>query len=47
MRGYRERLALYLERWSPGERDEVRSMLNAMARELVSELPVVPATTTA
>jgi DNA-binding MarR family transcriptional regulator len=47
VRGYRERLALYLERWAPGEREEVRSMLNAMARELVAELPVVPAGTTA
>jgi EmrB/QacA subfamily drug resistance transporter len=43
VRGYQERLARYLERWSPGEREEVRTMLNGLARELVSELPVVPA----
>ncbi|HET6583837.1 MAG TPA: MDR family MFS transporter [Nannocystaceae bacterium] len=37
--GYRARLATILERWSPDTHDEVRAMLDALSRELVSELP--------
>ena len=37
--GYRAWLAQILARWSPEDHEEVRAMLNAMARELVAELP--------
>ncbi|AYJ85360.1 DHA2 family efflux MFS transporter permease subunit (plasmid) [Sphingomonas paeninsulae] len=37
--GYRARLAEILKRWSPEDHDEVRAMLNGLARELVAELP--------
>jgi hypothetical protein len=37
--GYRARLAQILERWSPEDHEEVRAMLNGLARELVAELP--------
>jgi hypothetical protein len=36
----RQRLCEYLERWAPDQREEVRSMLGAFARELIAELPV-------
>ncbi|HEX7027697.1 MAG TPA: MDR family MFS transporter [Gammaproteobacteria bacterium] len=39
---YRNRLAEFLERWSPEEHTEVRAMLTEFARELISELPVGP-----
>jgi hypothetical protein len=41
--GYRHRLAEVLERWSPEEHAEVRTMLDRFARDLVAELPVAPA----
>jgi DNA-binding MarR family transcriptional regulator len=37
--GYRARLAQILERWSPEDHEEVRALLNGLARELVAELP--------
>lgn len=37
--GYRQRLAEYLERWAPEDRDEVRNMLGRLARELITSLP--------
>ena len=40
VRRYRERLAEYLERWAPEEREEVRAMLGRLAAELLAELPV-------
>jgi EmrB/QacA subfamily drug resistance transporter len=43
--GYRSRLATILERWSPEDHEEVRSMLNGLARELVSELPASSSST--
>lgn len=36
---YRDRLAQILERWSPDEHEDVRAMLNSLARDLVAELP--------
>ncbi|AMK23148.1 MULTISPECIES: MFS transporter [Sphingomonadaceae] len=41
--GYRAWLAHILERWSPEEHEEVRTMLNGLARELVAELPTLNA----
>jgi EmrB/QacA subfamily drug resistance transporter len=40
---YRSRLANFLERWSPEDHAEVRSMLTAHARSLVEEVPTAPA----
>jgi len=40
---YRSRLAQFLERWSPEDHAEVRSMLTAHARSLVEEVPTAPA----
>jgi DNA-binding MarR family transcriptional regulator len=39
---YRNRLAEFLECWSPEEHAEARTMLTEFARELISELPVAP-----
>jgi DNA-binding MarR family transcriptional regulator len=39
---YRERLAEYLERWKPEERDEVRAMLGRLARDLLAQPPIDP-----
>lgn len=41
-RRYRERLADYLERWSPELREDVRAMLSRVARELLAEFPARP-----
>lgn len=43
--GYRQRLARFIEQWSCEEHSEVRTMLEAFARDLVDELPREPATT--
>jgi EmrB/QacA subfamily drug resistance transporter len=40
--GYRARLAQFLDRWSPEDHEEVRTMLNGLARDLVAELPASP-----
>jgi EmrB/QacA subfamily drug resistance transporter len=40
--GYRARLSQILERWSPEDHEEVRALLNGLARELVAELPANP-----
>jgi hypothetical protein len=39
---YRNRLAQFLERWSPEDHAEVRTMLTAHARALVEDIPVAP-----
>src|SRR3546814_21143586 len=41
--GYRDWLALVLDRWSPESHADVRAMLNRFARQLVADLPVSPA----
>jgi Mn-dependent DtxR family transcriptional regulator len=42
---YRNRLARFLERWSPEDHAEVRTMLTAHARALVEDVPVAPGPT--
>ncbi len=37
--GFRQRLSQFVARWSPDEHAEVRSMLETLARDLVSDLP--------
>jgi Mn-dependent DtxR family transcriptional regulator len=39
---YRSRLAQFLERWSPEDHAEVRTMLTAHARALVQDIPAAP-----
>jgi EmrB/QacA subfamily drug resistance transporter len=39
---YRARLVQFLERWSPEEHDEVRTMLTAHARSLIEDVPTAP-----
>src|SRR3546814_17732652 len=41
--GYRDWLALVLDRWSPESHADVRAMLNRFARQLVADLPASPA----
>jgi EmrB/QacA subfamily drug resistance transporter len=38
--GYRARLARYVERWAPEQRDEVAALLATLSRTLIGELPV-------
>ena len=40
----RQGLSELLDGWEPEEHDEVRTMLDGLARELVAEPPTVPAT---
>jgi EmrB/QacA subfamily drug resistance transporter len=42
VRRYRERLAEYLERWSPEDRDDVRAMLGRLASDLLAQFPAEP-----
>jgi DNA-binding MarR family transcriptional regulator len=39
---YRARLARYVERWAPEERDEVSERLSVLSRALIAEPPVAP-----
>jgi hypothetical protein len=41
---YGERLAQFLERWSPEDHTEVKTMLAAHARALIEDVPVAPTT---
>jgi|tagenome__1003787_1003787.scaffolds.fasta_scaffold16013353_1 hypothetical protein len=41
---YGERLAQFLERWSPEAHTEVKTMLAARARALIEDVPVAPTT---
>ena len=41
--GYRNRLGEVLERWSPEDHAEVRTMLDRFATDLVADLPIAPA----
>jgi len=40
--GYRDSVAALLQRWSPDEHAEVRAMLNRLASDFVTELPLEP-----
>ena len=42
---YRARLTEILERWSPKDHEEVRTMLNAFALGLIEDLPLAPGPT--
>jgi EmrB/QacA subfamily drug resistance transporter len=41
---YGERLARFLERWSPEDHTEIKTMLAAHARALIEDVPVAPTT---